>query len=217
MMQINDNVERTRDEILSEGVILAVRLDERAQVLDVCRAAIRGGLRVLEITLTTPGALEVISTMADEGAAIVGGGTVLTAEEARAVAAVGGRFVLSPVFHPEVVDEAHLRGLLAVPGTASPAEILAAHRHGARLVKVFPSGALGGPAYLKAVRGPLPEVPLVPTSGPTAATAAEYFAAGACAVGVGGAEIFPPGFTLKSVEDAARRVKQAVDEARNPR
>jgi 2-dehydro-3-deoxyphosphogluconate aldolase/(4S)-4-hydroxy-2-oxoglutarate aldolase len=204
MMQINDNVERTRDEILSEGVILAVRLDERAQVLDVCRAAIRGGLRVLEITLTTPGALEVISTMADEGAAIVGGGTVLTAEEARAVAAVGGRFVLSPVFHPEVVDEAHLRGLLAVPGTASPAEILAAHRHGARLVKVFPSGAL-------------PEVPLVPTSGPTAATAAEYFAAGACAVGVGGAEIFPPGFTLKSVEDAARRVKQAVDEARNPR
>jgi 2-dehydro-3-deoxyphosphogluconate aldolase/(4S)-4-hydroxy-2-oxoglutarate aldolase len=152
MMQINDNVERTRDEILSEGVILAVRLDERAQVLDVCRAAIRGGLRVLEITLTTPGALEVISTMADEGAAIVGGGTVLTAEEARAVAAVGGRFVLSPVFHPEVVDEAHLRGLLAVPGTASPAEILAAHRHGARLVKVFPSRCRRCRSYPPAVR-----------------------------------------------------------------
>jgi 2-dehydro-3-deoxyphosphogluconate aldolase/(4S)-4-hydroxy-2-oxoglutarate aldolase len=216
-MQVSEKIDQTYDQILEEGVILCIRLDDGARVLDACRAAIRGGLRVLELTLTTPGALEAISTLADEGGAIVGGGTVLSAEEARAVSAVGGRFILSPVFHPEVVDQAHLQGLLAIPGTATPAEILAAHRHGARLVKVFPSAALGGPVYLEAVRGPLPDVALVPTSGPTAETAADYFAAGAVAVGVGGAEIFPTGFTLKGVEEAARRVKDAVAAARKRR
>jgi 2-dehydro-3-deoxyphosphogluconate aldolase/(4S)-4-hydroxy-2-oxoglutarate aldolase len=213
-MRYQDKIYQTRDRILDEGVILCIRLDDGAQVLDVCRSAMRGGLRVLEITLTTPRALETISTLAEEGEAIVGGGTVLTAEEARAVSAVGGVFALSPVFHPEVIDEAHLHGLLAVPGTATPAETLAAHRHGARLIKVFPAGPLGGPAYIKAVRGPLPETSLVPTSGPTAETVGDYFAAGAVAVGVGGVEIFPPGFTMKSVEEAARRVKEAVDKAR---
>jgi 2-dehydro-3-deoxyphosphogluconate aldolase/(4S)-4-hydroxy-2-oxoglutarate aldolase len=216
-MKFQEKIEQTRDQILKEGVILCIRLDDGAQVLDVCRAAMNGGLRVLELTLTTPGALEAITTLANEGGAIVGGGTVLSAEQARAVAAVGGRFALSPVFHPEVVDEAHLRGLLAIPGTASPSEILAAHRHGARLIKAFPAAALGGPGYLRAVRGPLPEAPLIPTSGPTAETIAEYFAAGAVAVGVGGAEFYPPGFTLKGVEEAARRVRDAVDEARKRR
>ena len=216
-MSFNDKIDQTRDRILEEGVILCVRLDDGTQVLDVCRAAMHGGLRVLELTLTTPRALETVSTLAEEGDAIVGGGTVLSAEEARAVAAVGGQFVFSPVFQPEVVDEAHLRGLLAVPGTASPSEILAAHRHGARMIKAFPAAALGGPGYVRAVRGPLPDVALVPTSGPTAETIAEYFAAGAVAVGVGGAEFYPPGFTLKGVEEAARRVRDAVDEARKRR
>ncbi len=216
-MRYNDKIDRTREKILEEGVILCIRLDDGEQALDVCRAAMRGGLRVLEITLTTPRALETISALADEGESIVGGGTVLSAEEARAVSAVGGQFALSPVFHPEVVDEAHLQGLLAIPGTASPTEILAAHRHGARMIKVFPAAALGGPGYVKAVRGPLPDVALVPTSGPTAETVAEYFAAGAVAVGVGGVELLPPGFTLKRVEEAARRVKDAVDEARERR
>jgi 2-dehydro-3-deoxyphosphogluconate aldolase/(4S)-4-hydroxy-2-oxoglutarate aldolase len=215
--KMEKTIDKTIDSILNEGVILCLRLDDGAQLLDACRAAMRGGLRVLEITLTTPGALETISTLADEGEAVVGGGTVLTIEEARAVAAVGGRFALSPAFHPEVMDEAHLHGILAVPGTATPAETLAAHRHGAKLIKVFPAGALGGPAYLRAIRGPLPDTSLIPTSGPTAETAGDYFAAGAVAVGVGGAEFFPPGFTMKGVEETARRVKEAVDKARKRR
>lgn len=213
-MKFAEKVDATRDDILAEGVILCVRLDEGERVLDVCRAAIRGGLRVLEVTLTTPGALEVISTLADEGDAIVGGGTVLAVEEARAVAVVGGRFAFSPVYHPQVVDEAHLHGVMAVPGAATPAEVLAAHRHGVRMVKVFPAAALGGPAFLHALRGPLPDVALVPTSGPTAATAADYFAAGAVAVGVGTAEICPPGATMSDVTASARRVRKAVDAAR---
>jgi 2-dehydro-3-deoxyphosphogluconate aldolase/(4S)-4-hydroxy-2-oxoglutarate aldolase len=208
-----DDIERTRSSLLAEGAILCIRLGEGGRVVEACRAAARGGLRVLELTLTTPGALEAMEALARDPDLLVGGGTVLAPAEVATVAAAGGRFVLSPVFDPEVVDEAHARGLLAVPGAATAAEILAAWRHGARLVKLFPSGPLGGPAYLRAVRGPLPDVPLVPTSGPTAETLADYLAAGAVAVGVG-AEVFPPGWTPASVEAAARRVHQALAAAR---
>jgi 2-dehydro-3-deoxyphosphogluconate aldolase/(4S)-4-hydroxy-2-oxoglutarate aldolase len=216
-MTHSETINRIRDEVLAEGVVLCVRLDDGAPVLDACRAAIRGGLRVLEITLTTPGAFETIATLAKEGNAIVGGGTVLTTEDARKISELGGRFAFSPVFHPEVVDEAHLHALLAVPGTASAGEILAAYRHGARLVKLFPAGALGGPAFLRAIRGPLPDVPVVPTSGPTAENLEEYFAAGAVAVGVGSAEVFPPDFNPEIIEAAARRIREAVDSARSNR
>jgi len=176
-------------------------------------AAVRGGLSLLEITLTTPGALRAIEALSRENGAIPGGGTVLTPDEVRAVAEAGGRFVLSPVFDRAVVDEAHRLGLLAVPGASTPTEILAAHRHGARMVKVFPAAALGGAAYLRAIRGPLPDIPLVPTNGITAATIADYVAAGAVVVGVGG-EVFPPNFTLDHVEAASRRVRHAMDAAR---
>jgi len=202
-------LERTRAEIIEDGVILCARMGERDPIVDACRAAVRGGLRVLEITLTTPGALRAIEALAADGNAIVGAGTVLTAEQARAVKSAGGRFALSPVLDPAVVAEAHRLEMLAVPGTASPTEILAAHRCGARLIKVFPIGALGGPAFLRAVRGPFPEIPLVATNGPTAGNLGDYFAAGAVAVGLG-AEVFHDGYTLASVEAAARKVRQAV-------
>jgi len=207
------SIERTRDRVLADGVFLAVRLPDAAGVVDACRAAARGGLRVLEITLTTPGALDVIRELAGQEDLVTGAGTVLTVEEARAVAEAGGVFAMSPVFVPEMVDEIHRLGLLAVPGAASPTEILAAHRRGARLVKVFPAGPLGGPEFLRTVRGPLPDIPLVPTSGPTSDTIAEYVAAGAVAVGVGG-EVFGKGFTLESVEAAARRLRAAMSAAR---
>lgn len=210
---LNPAVKTTLEEVLDDGVFLCVRLGASHPVLDACRAAVRGGLKVLEITLTTPNALDVIAELSTEPGIVVGGGTVLSAGDVRDVRRAGGRFVMSPVFDPGVVDEANLTDLLAVPGASTPTEILAAQRHGAPLVKVFPSGALGGPAYLRAVRGPLPAVPLVPTSGPTAETIADYLAAGAVAVGVGG-EVFSPGFTLGSVEAAARRIRTAMDIAR---
>jgi 2-dehydro-3-deoxyphosphogluconate aldolase/(4S)-4-hydroxy-2-oxoglutarate aldolase len=206
-------IETTRDAIFEDGVVLCVRLGEGAPVVEACRAAIRGGLRIIELTLTTPGALEAIERVAKEETALVGGGTVLSPLEVRRVADAGGRFVFSPVFDPEVLAEAHRLGLLAVPGTATPTEILNAHRSGARLVKVFPSGALGGPAFLRAVRRPLPDVPLIPTSGPTAETLGQYLAAGAAAVGVG-EEVFPEGFDLEAVETAACRVRSAFESAR---
>jgi len=206
-------VERAARDVLADGVFLCVRLGAGAPLVDACRAAVRGGLSVLEITLTTPGALEAMAVLARDAGVIAGGGTVLTREDARAVAEAGGRFALSPTFDPEVIDEAHRLGLLAVPGAATATEILAAYRAGARLVKVFPAAALGGPAYLRAIRGPLPDIPLVPTNGITSETIRDYVAAGAVAGG-GGGEVFPDGFTLEHVENASRRIRRAMDEAR---
>lgn len=205
--------ERTLEEVLSDGVFLCLRFGPGVPLVEAARAAIRGGLRVLEMTLTTPGALEAMRALSREPGVVIGGGTVLSPELVRDVARAGGRFVLSPVFDPAVVDEAERLGLLAVPGAATPKEILAAHRHGSRMVKVFPAGALGGPAFLRAVRGPLPDVLLVPTNGPTSDTLAEYLAAGAVMVGIGG-EVYPPDFTLATAEAAARRIRQAMDACR---
>jgi 2-dehydro-3-deoxyphosphogluconate aldolase/(4S)-4-hydroxy-2-oxoglutarate aldolase len=209
-LQLIDNTVR---DVLADGVFLCVRLGADTPLIEACSAAVRGGLKALEITLTTPGALEAIAHFAQGGEAIAGAGTVLTVDDVRNVARVGGRFVLSPVFDPEIVDEAHRLGLLAVPGTSTPTEILAAHRHGARLVKVFPAACLGGAKYIRAVRGPLPGIPLVPTNGITADDIIDYVEAGAVAVGVG-AEVFSKEFTLDHIEDAARRVRHAMDSAR---
>ena len=206
-------IDEARDRLIEDGVILCVRFGAEEPILEACRAAARGGLTVLEITLTTPGALDAIAALSAEEGLLVGAGTALSFEDVRAVAGAGGRFVLSPVFDSDVVDEAHRLGLLAVPGGGTAKEILAAHRGGARLVKVFPAGALGGPDFLRTLRGPLPDIALVPTSGPTSGNAAEYFDAGAVAIGIG-AEVFPPRFDLAGVERAARRVRAAVDEAR---
>jgi 2-dehydro-3-deoxyphosphogluconate aldolase/(4S)-4-hydroxy-2-oxoglutarate aldolase len=211
-----DRIESTLHEVLADGVFLAVRLDDGAAAADACRAAIRGGLRVIEMTLTTPGALETIRRLAAEGEGVIGAGTVLTVEDARRVAECGARFAMSPVTDEDVIAESHRLGMLAVPGAGSATEILRAHRAGARLVKVFPCGPLGGPELLRKIRGPLPHVPLVPTSGPSADTLADYVAAGATAVGVG-SEVFAPGFTPASVEGASRRLRAAMDGARAAR
>lgn len=206
-------IRTTLEAVLADGVFLAVRLSAADGLLEACRAAARGGLRLLELTLTTPGAIAAIETLAEDETLLVGGGTVLTTQEVGRVAAAGGRFVLSPVFDPEVLAAARAAGLLYVPGAATPKEILTAHRAGAALVKVFPAGPLGGPDFLRLVRGPLPEVLLVPTSGPSAENLYEYLEAGAVAVGVG-REVFPPGFTLDSAERAAKRVREAMRQAR---
>ena len=206
-------IAHTRQALLDDGIILCIRRPERDGVLEACRAAVKGGLRVLEITLTTPGALDLIRTLSDEADLLVGAGTVLGSEDVDAVAEAGGRFVLSPVCDIDVLDAAREGGLLAVPGAATPKEILSASRCGASLVKVFPSGALGGPAFLRAVRGPLGHIDMIPTSGPTSDTMDEWVAAGAAAVGVG-PEVFCEGFTLASVETAARRIRAAMDRAR---
>lgn len=205
-------IAQTHAEVVADGVFVAVRLGEGAPLVDLVEAVIAGGLRLIEMTLTTPGALDAIATFAGRSDCVVGAGTVLTASEARDVAAAGGRFAMSPVVDPDVITAAHDGGLLAVPGAGTATEILTAHRLQARMVKVFPSGPLGGAEFLRKIRGPLPGIELVPTSGPTIETLGDYVAAGAAAVGVG-SEVFAR-LDPEHVSTTARRIRAAMDAAR---
>lgn len=171
--------------IRAAQLVLCVRCADAETARAGAFAALAGGLTAIEVTLTTPGALDLIAELAADPRALPGAGTVLTPADADAVADAGGRFAFSPITDPAVIDACHARGLLAVPGAATPGEIVAAHRAGARVVKVFPIGPLGGPAYLRAVRGPLPDIPLLPTNGVTLETLPAYLAAGVHAVGAG--------------------------------
>lgn len=150
-------------------------------------AAIEGGVDVVEVPLGVPGALDAISSLsATFPSALVGAGTVMRATDAEAAVAAGARFLLSPVLRPEVVKAAHAAGVAAVPGAFTPTEVDACMAAGADLVKLFPADLLT-PADLRALLAALPGAPLVPTGGVTAANAADWLAAGAVAVGVGGA------------------------------
>ncbi len=207
------SIARTHAEVLADGIFLAVRLGEGAPVLESVQAAMRGGLRLIEITLTTPGALDAIEALADDPACIAGAGTVLTTAQVRDVAAAGGRFAMSPVVDPAVIGAAHAASLLAVPGAGSATEILTADRAGARMVKVFPSGALGGPEFIRKIRGPLPDIQLVPTSGPTVDNLADYVEAGAAAIGVG-SDVFAD-LDPERIHVAAQEIRDAMDRARS--
>ena len=145
-------------------------------------AALRGGFEVIEFTLTTPGAFELIAEFSRRPGIVVGAGTVLTTDEATQAVESGARFIVSPVVDEAVIDTAKTLGVAAMPGTHTPTEMLRAHRAGAQLQKLFPAPGIGAP-YVKACMGPMPFLRIVPTSGVDAANAAAYFAAGAFAIG----------------------------------
>ena len=145
-------------------------------------AALRGGFEVIEFTLTTPGAFELIAEFSRRPGIVVGAGTVLTTDEATQAVESGARFIVSPVVDEAVIDTAKTLGVATMPGTHTPTEMLRAHRAGAQLQKLFPAPGIGAP-YVKACMGPMPFLRIVPTSGVDAANAAAYFAAGAFAIG----------------------------------
>jgi len=145
-------------------------------------AAIAGGFRVVEVTLTTPRALELIADAASRPGIVAGAGTVLTVDEADAAVAHGARFLVSPVTDEVVIRHAAELGVASIPGGHTPTELLAAHRAGAPLVKLFPAPA-GGPAWLRSLLAPLPLLKVVPTNGVDLDNAADWLAAGAWAVG----------------------------------
>ena len=168
------------------GIVAVIRIKDPAKLRDVVDAIAAGGIRALEITMTVPGAVELIRALAPtlpEGF-ILGAGTVLDAETVARVADAGARYVVSPVFRRAVIEACHARQLAAMPGCFTPTEILDAWDAGADIVKVFPATTLG-PSYLKDVRAPLPQVKLMPTGGVTVENAGDWIRAGAVAVGVG--------------------------------
>jgi 2-dehydro-3-deoxyphosphogluconate aldolase/(4S)-4-hydroxy-2-oxoglutarate aldolase len=174
------------EEILDCGIVAVVRSPHSEQLVDVVRALADGGVRAIEVTLTVPRALDVIADVARKmGREIVlGAGTVLDAETARAAMLAGAEYIVSPTLQPDVIRICRRYGKPVMPGAFTPTEVLAAWEAGADVVKVFPA-EIGGPAYLKALLAPLPQLRLMPTGGVDLNTAAAFLRAGACCLGVG--------------------------------
>lgn len=183
---MNDRAELLQ-RALKRRVVAIIRLDEGSSLVRVAEAVVAGGIDVLEFTLTTPGALEAIrACRARFGASVVvGAGTVLDGTGARQCLDAGAQFLVSPGHDPQVIAVAREGGALAMPGALTPTEIIAAWRAGADVVKVFPARQFG-PRYISDLRGPLPDIPLMPTGGVDETNAAEYLRAGAVSVAVGG-------------------------------
>ena len=151
-------------------------------------AVCEGGISIVEITMTVPGAVEVIRELTKNAGTgiLVGAGTVLNAEMARSCVDAGAEFLVSPGFDRGMLEFAVREGKLVMAGALTPTEVITAWEAGADFVKVFPCGNVGGAKYIKALRGPLPQIPLVPTGGVNLETAGEFIEAGAAALGVGG-------------------------------
>ena len=203
---------RYLDKIPIVGII---RGAESRAVEGAVGAALRGGLRTLEITLNRPEACEQIADIKTRFADDVelGAGTVLDADSAERAVAAGAEFIVAPALLPDVIEFCRSRSVPVFPGALSPTEVLVAHRGGAEMVKVFPAGSVG-PGYIKSLKGPFPEIRLMPTGGVSVASVSEYFWAGAEAVGIGG-ELFRKEWLEQgdwdAIEDAARTYVQAVE------
>jgi len=204
--------EATLHNLREARAIAILRANDHALARDALAAAMRGGFRALEITLSTPGAIEIIADLARDKQVLVGAGTVLTVEQARAAAQAGARFLVSPVMDAAVVAEAVRLGVIAIPGCGTASELWAAHRAGAPLQKLFPAPA-GGPDWVRAVLAPMPFLRLIPTNGVDADNAADWLAAGAFAVGCV-RSLFPPeelaARAWDSIERRARALLSAV-------
>ena len=177
-----------RDRILEIGIIPVVRASSADEAMAAVHAIRLGGIPIAEITMTVPGAIETIrqlvKTFGDE--ILVGAGTVLDAETARRCIDAGAEFIVGPGLDAATIELVNKAGKIMMAGTLTPSEVLAAWNAGSDFVKVFPCGQVGGPSYIKSLRGPFPEIPFVPTGGVSLKNAAEFIRAGSAALGVGG-------------------------------
>lgn len=176
-----------RNRIIEIGIVPVIRAASSRQALLAAEAVAEGGIPVVEITMTVPGAVEVIQELAKSSSAkvLIGAGTVLDAESAKRCVDAGAQFLVSPALNVETIEFAVKQNILIMAGALTPTEIVKAWKSGSDFVKVFPCGQVGGAKYIKALKGPLPQIPLVPTGGVNLNTAAEFLEAGAEALGVG--------------------------------
>jgi len=214
-MTKSEVIQRIRD----VGVIPVVRASSAAEAVRVVEAITAGGVPLLEITMTVPGAVQVIEQLVKRfgDQTVVGAGTVLDREVAQACVAVGAQFIVSPALNLETVKCCRDQDIAVMPGALTPTEVVTAWNAGADFVKVFPCGAVGGASYIKSLKAPLPQIELVPTGGVNLKTAASFIEAGAAAIGVGAdlvdVEAIRAGQPEK-ITDAARAYVEAVRSAR---
>lgn len=204
--------------VLDGGLVAIMRAPDGGLIADVAEALLAGGIDVMEVTFTIPRAERVLEQVANRlgDRVLLGAGTVLDPETAHLALRSGARFIVSPVVNPEVIRFCNRYDALCMPGAFTPTEILAAWEAGADIVKVFPSDSVG-PGYLKAIRGPLPQIRLLPTGGVTLETAAAFLRAGACALGVGGSLVDPAALAAKNlgkIETLAREFVAIVKKTR---
>ena len=174
--------------IVKIGLVPVIRAESSDMAMRVIEAIKAGGVNVLEITMTVPGAVRVIEEVTKRygDQVIVGAGTVLDSETARACILAGARFVVSPSLNLDTIECCRRYSVPVMPGALTPTEVVTAWQAGADMVKVFPCNAVGGASYIKALKGPLPQIDLIPTGGVSLKTAADFIKAGSAALGVGG-------------------------------
>ncbi len=201
------------------GLVPVVRAQSPDEAMKVVDAIREGGVTVLEITMTVPGALGVMEQVARRFGSdvVLGAGTVLDAETARACILAGAEFVVSPALNPATIEVCRRYSIAVIPGALTPTEVLGAWTAGADVVKVFPCGALGGASYIKSLKAPLPHIEMIPTGGVSVKTAADFIKAGALALGVGADLVDTKAIrdgNARAVTDKAREYVRIVQEAR---
>ena len=196
--------------ITGVGIVPVVRASSAEAAIHAVEALHDGGITVAEITMTVPGAVKALEKLADRfgGKVLMGAGTVLDPETARACMLAGAEFLVSPSLRLSVIEMARRYSKPIFPGALTPTEVLAAWEAGADAVKVFPCGNVGGAKYIKALKGPLPQIEMVPTGGVNLETAADFLKAGACALGVGGELVDAKSIKEGKFEVIAERAKQ---------
>jgi len=211
--------EQVRNKIIEIGIVPVVRAASSQQAMQAAEAVCAGGIPIAEITMTVPGAIDVIAelskTMGKD--VLIGAGTVLDAEAAQRCIDAGAEFLVSPGFDWAAVQLAKQHGKLMMAGALTPTEVIAAWKAGSDFVKIFPCGTVGGAKYIKALKAPLPQVPMVPTGGVNLDTAADFIHAGADALGIGGELVSAAACqsgNLSVITDAARLYVDIVREAR---
>jgi len=211
--------EETQKRIIDVGIIPVVRAASAELAIRAADAVCAGGIPIVEITMTVPGAVDVIARLAHSvgKGVLIGAGTVFDAKTARHCIDAGAQFIVSPGFDADTVKLVRSKNVLVIPGVLTPTEIIAALQTGADMVKIFPCGTVGGAKYIAALRGPFPDVPMIPTGGVSLQTAADFIRAGAVALGVGGELV--SGAALKSgvtagITETARQFVTIVRDAR---
>jgi 2-dehydro-3-deoxyphosphogluconate aldolase/(4S)-4-hydroxy-2-oxoglutarate aldolase len=210
---------KTKQWIERLGIIPVLRARSAREGHALVEALVAGGITVMEVTMTVPGAVELLRELKKEhgDALLLGSGTVTSAEQAAATIDAGAEFVVSPSFHPEVVAQTKAMGKVSIPGALTPTEVITAWNAGADYVKIFPCSAMGGAHYLRSLLAPFPELQLIPTGGVTLGTAADFLKAGARALGVGTDLVNPRAIeegTPETVTNMARAYLGIVAEAR---
>jgi 2-dehydro-3-deoxyphosphogluconate aldolase/(4S)-4-hydroxy-2-oxoglutarate aldolase len=204
--------EEVRRRVIDIGIVPVVRASSAKKAIAAAEAVALGGIPIVEVTMTVPGAMDAIAELTKNGGRklLIGAGTVLDARTARECMERGAQFLVSPGLDADTVKAANDAGMLIMAGALTPTEVIAAWKLGADFVKVFPASAVGGAAYLKALRGPLPQVPLVPTGGVNLKTAADFLRAGAAALGIGGELISASALNSGNTAEITELAKQYV-------